>query len=877
MLRDLEPLAKRIKNHFESIDSWPDIEVKGQIKRDLEQLEYFDEIQSYSMRVSTPTNHITLPSQYLLYAILVKELAMELKQYTDVIVKLKEEGKRTSEIISLIRSDSIPGLGMDAYSESIALRPFRDKVARCGAKDFVNGDTLRSIEDFFGSVILKVINVPDASSAALGDFVYALVNHPSLYASLEKNIRSKFEHILTSKKIRDFVRSTLLFLRQNGEQAKLMSCTQLSGDGMSASLESGATRLTSVFKVSEDILSESDLISGNIPRWYFEPIFFHQGKFFYLSTQWTGDGSASLDLGSFKTFVENEFADFKVSVDNGNYFLKTMGLGRVATTLPSRRGMMVDDLRRFLSSEAGRSRFEASLCNQGGYITFSNSGQRGGIKSFSIGLDSLITVLENIRDNIDQFRGHGAYVEQDWRDLGSTYFSDSVANAFSTVQTKPLFSTLSKLIKWSNSPELDHINTDQNIELGVEYLEKTLEKLRNASSEFTPEARAFVPAVEPSTGLSVDAFYEAATSVMLKLPKDSTTAFISSLCTKPFVILTGLAGSGKTKLAQAFASWIVVNEEEQVCMVPVGADWTNREPLLGYPNALESGKYVKPDNGVVDLLIRASGDEHSPYFLILDEMNLSHVERYFADFLSTMESGKAIPLHAGPNDWSDVPHSIKLPQNLFVIGTVNVDETTYMFSPKVLDRANVIDFRVATPDMEEFLQNPAKPDLSALEGAGAGMAADFVRIAKGVTPDSPQKDEINTILMSFFGELKKTGAEFGYRTASEIHRLAGMLNYLTKADDAEWDTDAVIDTAVIQKLLPKVHGSRSKLETVLSDLAQLCLVDGVADVAALLKSFEDVPENIRSSDQVRFRQSLEKILRMRTRVIKDGFTSFAEA
>ena len=110
------------------------------------------------------------------------------------------------------------------------------------------------------------------------------------------------------------------------------------------------------------------------------------------------------------------------------------------------------------------------------------------------------------------------------------------------------------------------------------------------------------------------------------------------------VVITGLSGSGKTKLAQAFALWIC-ESEEQYKIIPVGADWTNREPLLGYPNALEANKYVTPENGALDLINRARLDITKPYFLILDEMNLSHVERYFADFLSTMESGGTIPLH----------------------------------------------------------------------------------------------------------------------------------------------------------------------------------------------------------------------------------------
>ena len=213
----------------------------------------------------------------------------------------------------------------------------------------------------------------------------------------------------------------------------------------------------------------------------------------------------------------------------------------------------------------------------------------------------------------------------------------------------------------------------------------------------------------------------------LKFREQLIIRFIAALCTKPFVILTGLAGSGKTKLAQAFSQWIC-EEDSQICIVPVGADWTNRDPLLGYPNALEAARYFKPENKALMLLIEAGKSENSakPYFLILDEMNLSHVERYFADFLSAMESEGAISLHSGEMDWDGVPSGIKLPKNLFIIGTVNVDETTYMFSPKVLDRANVIEFRVTEEEMEAFLLNPGKADLKALKGAGAHMAADFV-------------------------------------------------------------------------------------------------------------------------------------------------------
>lgn len=362
----------------------------------------------------------------------------------------------------------------------------------------------------------------------------------------------------------------------------------------------------------------------------------------------------------------------------------------------------------------------------------------------------------------------------------------------------------------------------------------------------------------------------------LVVNKNLTLRFVSSLCTKPFLILTGLSGSGKTKLAHAFAQWIC-DDSFQFCMIPVGADWTNREPLLGYPNALESQRYVKPDNGVIELILEAMKpeNENKPYFLILDEMNLSHVERYFADFLSAMESDESIPLHPETNElWDNIPAEIRLPDNLFVIGTVNIDETTYMFSPKVLDRANVIEFRVTEDELKEFLENPIKPNLELLKGNGSGMAADFVDIAKGIAPEFSEKANLNGILTEFFNELKKVGAEYGYRTVFEIYRFAAIISYLTEREGSKWAVNDIADSAVIQKLLPKLHGSRRKLEPVLEVLAGLCLSDK-ADAKNYLNPREK--PDLSNREKVRFPLSLDKIIRMYNRALQDGFTSFAEA
>ncbi|MDB4284472.1 hypothetical protein N9888_02405, partial [Akkermansiaceae bacterium] len=171
-----------------------------------------------------------------------------------------------------------------------------------------------------------------------------------------------------------------------------------------------------------------------------------------------------------------------------------------------------------------------------------------------------------------------------------------------------------------------------------------------------------------------------------------------SLLTKPFAILTGASGTGKTKLGESLATYLANSDGTNSAVIAVGADWTDNRNVLGFVNHLrldkDSGRPTYQTTPVLNLLLRANHDQDTPYFLILDEMNLSHVERYFSDFLSVMEQKEGhFDLHSeGPAEDDNfnllasgdaargVPRKLAYPQNLFVIGTVNIDETTYMFS-----------------------------------------------------------------------------------------------------------------------------------------------------------------------------------------------------
>lgn len=367
---------------------------------------------------------------------------------------------------------------------------------------------------------------------------------------------------------------------------------------------------------------------------------------------------------------------------------------------------------------------------------------------------------------------------------------------------------------------------------------------------------------------TIKAFSESLNNTNLSFSEILITRFVTSLITKPFVLLNGLSGSGKTKLAQSFVQWIC-QDNSQYKIIPVGADWTNREPLLGYPNGLDSESYITPDNGALQLMLDAQSNPELPYFMILDEMNLSHVERYFADFLSVMESNDSIKLYTG-NERKDfngvsIPEVVYWPENLFIIGTVNIDETTYMFSPKVLDRANVIEFRLNSDDLKVYFENTKKVDLSRLESKGADMAVSFLNISK--QKEGTSEVIVRAELIKFFEELTKVGAEFGYRTANEILILISQLGKL----DSTMELNQQIDIAIMQKLLPKLHGSRSKIVKVLDALILLCVEDA--------NSFDinKVLTNDKLRVDLKYPISYAKLLRMYNNVIANGFTSYAEA
>ena len=250
----------------------------------------------------------------------------------------------------------------------------------------------------------------------------------------------------------------------------------------------------------------------------------------------------------------------------------------------------------------------------------------------------------------------------------------------------------------------------------------------------------------------------------LRIAERTLRRFHLAIQTRGFVVLCGASGTGKTWLAEAYAEAIGA----EVCLVPVAPNWTANEDLLGYFNPLD-GKYH--DTTFSRFLREAASEfnqaekekrEAQPYVLILDEMNLARVEYYFAKFLSAMErrSRNVSDIELEPGS------TVRLTPNLLFVGTVNVDETTHLFSDKVFDRAQVLELPVERAEVERHMGDvPYKPALLEIWDAVADVAP------------------------------------FAFRVIDDIR------SYIDDAEQLDVPWQHALDEQILQKILPKLSGS----------------------------------------------------------------------
>ncbi|MBO9128571.1 AAA family ATPase [Bacillus sp. 165] len=330
-----------------------------------------------------------------------------------------------------------------------------------------------------------------------------------------------------------------------------------------------------------------------------------------------------------------------------------------------------------------------------------------------------------------------------------------------------------------------------------------------------------------------------------------------SLKTKPFVVLSGISGTGKTKIVQWFAESLGATEQNgQFVLLPVRPDWSDSSDLLGYVDI--QGKFQ--ERPLIKVLEEAANHPDKPYFVVLDEMNLARVEYYFSDFLSVIESprwenGEIVTSAVLPE--SVAGKRITIPANVYMIGTVNMDETTHPLSKKVLDRANTIEFNQVKLNSFEFLME--LEEVGAKRVSNDSLTAKFLHLKDCFREHEDLVKQVTHVLVEINEILEPIGAQVGYRVRDEI------CFYLAYNKSGELlSFDEALNYQIYQKILPRIAGSDGRTEEVLKKLYQLCVN----------QEFNSGDLHDEDISYAKYARSAKKLSRMLRRFEYDGFTSF---
>ena len=375
--------------------------------------------------------------------------------------------------------------------------------------------------------------------------------------------------------------------------------------------------------------------------------------------------------------------------------------------------------------------------------------------------------------------------------------------------------------------------------------------------------------------------------------------YITAIKSKPFLLLAGISGTGKSRIVRelARACWDVDSAEYKAHkpknfeMVQVKPNWHDSSELIGYVSRIDGVRYVV--GPFLKFMVKAIQDPNTPYFLCLDEMNLAPVEQYFAEFLSVVESRKVDkdgnvvtdPLvdYSSTEEYKslidqlfcdDIERNayltevggkrLTIPQNLIVVGTVNMDETTFSFSRKVLDRAmtiemNKVDLMAGLTNRHEKIGKIEFDDIigKAVEGV------DVYAAHEGVCKKAIE------YLESINATLDKTPFKVAYRTRNEL--LLYVVNNLSwKTDDESEDfvIARALDEITCMKILTRIEGDETKVSANFLDNLGNAIKSGLVEID------KDLLQANKSHKGDAYQPiSLDKLDEMKER-LKSGYTSF---
>lgn len=348
-------------------------------------------------------------------------------------------------------------------------------------------------------------------------------------------------------------------------------------------------------------------------------------------------------------------------------------------------------------------------------------------------------------------------------------------------------------------------------------------------------------------------------------PSALSTSYLTTMRTKPFLLLAGISGTGKSRIVKqmAFESCpdIPALRSDKTApgnyeLIEVKPNWHDSSELLGYESEIGGPHYVVTP--FVRFLVKAMRYPDVPFFVCMDEMNLAPVEQYFAEFLSVLESRKLLsdgtitsePLIKADifSKYADQLHrdlditdaetykavydrlkndGLRLPSNLIVVGTVNMDETTHQFSRKVIDRAMTIEMNIEdseTPfknffeggDALHYYDNPQPKDLFLPKVVQASEALSILRAEDA----SYLKENVPGLLHSLNSALNGTPFKIAYRVQNELLLYFFSLREENSDEASEALLAQAMDAILMMKVLPRIEGDEDLLDKPLKALAQ---------------------------------------------------------
>ena len=385
--------------------------------------------------------------------------------------------------------------------------------------------------------------------------------------------------------------------------------------------------------------------------------------------------------------------------------------------------------------------------------------------------------------------------------------------------------------------------------------------------------------------------------------------YITAIKSKPFLLLAGISGTGKSRIVRELARscWDKGSEEYKAQkprnfeMIQVKPNWHDSSELFGYVSRINGETFIV--GPFLKFMVRALKEPDVPYFLCLDEMNLAPVEQYFAEYLSVIESRKLIDdgtIETDPIvdfESTDAYHSLitqlftkkneeedrrlflskeggkrlSIPPNLIIVGTVNMDETTFSFSRKVLDRAmtiemNEVDLWGGLTDRYESIEQQSVETLIGSAVEGVDVYASHQEVC----------DTCLTYLQKVNRELEDTPFKVAYRTRNEVLLyVVNNLPYNKSADGTTLSQEYVIARALDEitnmKILSRIEGDESKVRKELLNRVEESIKEGLESISGRQYEAESVEQD---DNLIEKSISIAKLKEMTKKLTNSGYTSY---